>query len=58
MISLGYFPFPLLHSNSETVITILIFTIGTRGPMLCQKEFPVNEVVIKESCISGRDDNY
>lgn len=57
--SLGYCPFPLEHSisTSEAVITILIFTIRACGPLLYQKEFAVNEVLITESCISGGGGN-
>lgn len=57
--SLGYCPFPLEHSTStsEAVITILIFTIRACGLPLYQKEFPVNEVLITESCINGGGEN-
>lgn len=57
--SLVYCPFPLEHSTStsEAVITVLIFTIRACGPPLYQKEFPMNEVLITESCISGGDEN-
>lgn len=58
--SLGYGPFPLEHSTStsEAVITILIFTIRACGPLLYQKEFPVNEILITESRISGGSGNF
>lgn len=42
--------FPLEH---PTVITILIFPIRACGFPLYQKEFPVNEVLITQSLISG-----
>lgn len=57
--SLGYCPFPLEYSTSTSgaAITILIFTIRACGPLLYQKEFPVNEVLITESCRSGGGGN-
>lgn len=47
--------FPLEHSTltSGAVITILIFPIRACGFPLYQKEFPVNEVLITQSLISG-----
>lgn len=55
----GLLPISPEHSTStsEAVITILIFTIRACGLPLYQKEFPVNEVLITESCINGGGEN-